>query len=706
MALLLVLTAAGPQLTADSEVEPNPQVKVVQDSSESSSLIERPDLSTEEADLVFRSVNSDQDDFRDQVRNVVDPGDNLLFVSDFQSSIEGLEDHFRRENVSSNVFRGEMAEEHAVRIEGPSKTVIGAENRFEVEVDSTSESPELKVGLGNETLYTGEPPYKFNRSFDKNGYRKIWAEIEAEDEFSENNEYFKTVRVREKPDMASIGPEGGLEQELEGFYSVDSFNSLPAELDYDTLLLKKPVQSQKLEDYIVEGGGLVYTGNDYSPGYLPVDQVSDDSRTDAPVVVLLMDVSQNMGCVSEGWCATGDDFEENPDQDNLGMSIRLAYEIVEKLPGNSRVSLMPYADRVYSAGIEKPRLLGTHRKEVLKDISSIRPKSAAAYHSRGLINANSLLSSFEADGNLLMISNGEIPPAVGDQAEERRKLLREASILDGRMITVGVDSGFTSPSEEGEKFLKELAEESPGGYYVDGRKDSLNFNFSAGGGSSSQETLKVTDSTHFITENYRPQASISDIDSTEALSSSSQPVSTSSGKPFLTTWRYGLGRVAAFSGDNQHLDASIGKEPGLVGRTFSWSTRPEERQIWVEGSRQGDDFKIVSRNEKQNFTRRSANRYVKDLNPGQTGFYSSGNVTYSKNYRPEIERVGYNERKLSEVTVDGRVYTEEDLEEFFEGLESEELKEEKTTDLRPYLLVTVLLSYLAFVGLRKRKGLA
>lgn len=708
-AVSLVFAAAGPQLSLETEASPVPQVTVLQDSSESASLMQKKEFSTDEADLIYRTVDPENQDFTSQVKSITDPGSHVFFASDFQTSTQGLPSYFREKNISSNGFRAEMAEEQAVRIEGPSETVIGAENSFEAVISSSASSnATITVGLDNQTIYQGEAPYEFTRSFDENGFRKIWAEIDTGDRFEENNEYYKTIRVREKPEIASIGSEGDIEQQLEEFYSIQNFDSVPEDLDsYDAVLMKDSSSSQKLRDYIIEGGGLIYTGDDYGPSYLPVRQSERQSNTDAPLVVLLMDISQNMGC-PESEKAIECNSEGDLDQDQIAMSIRLAYEITENLPENSRVSLIPYADKAYSKGIDQPRLLGTSRTEVLDDVSSIGPASAAAYHGRGLTAANTLVEGLNVESNVVMISNGKIPFSANPKRQRRirENALSEASSLKGRLITVGVDSGFQSPPEEGEKFLRELAERSSGGFYLNGKEDDLDFNFSAGGGSSQLELLKVTDSTHFITRNYEASVSVPGVEATTVKPAASQLISTVSGKPFLMTWRYGIGKVSAFSGDNRNLDALMRKSPGLVGRTFSWTARPENRSIWIEGGREGDDFMIVSKSERENYTRKTSNRYVKDLNPEENGFYSEENLTYSKNYRAEIEEVGYDEEKMSEITVDGRVYTEDDVDEFFESIQAEESTSTETLDLRPYLLVMTLLIYLGFVGLRKRKGLA
>lgn len=703
---LLIVSAAGPQLTLEHETEPMPQLNVIEDSSESSNLIQDTAIESSEVNIRRSSVNSDRSNFPAQVKNSVSSNETVLFISDFQTELEDLPEYFEQQNISSNVLRTDMEEEHAVRLEGPTTTVIGAQNSFTAEVSSTPhEQPEVTVGIGNQTIYTGEPPHEFDHSFDKEGYYRLWAEIETQDEFSENNRYYKTVRVSEKPEIASIGPGGGLEQQLGEFYEINNYDHMPSSLEnYQNVILKQEESSQQLEDYIIEGGGLVYTGNNYNPRFLPVEKTEEEASTDAPLVVLLMDISQNMGCPSEDICAEDEGVEEDLSQENMATSVILANEIVEGLPDNARVSILPYADRYVRGDLNEPRLLASHREEVLEDISSVRPQSTISYHERGLRQADNIVSDFEGSGNVVMLSNGRIAQQLEGTSERASRT--EADTLSGRLITVGITDDMQEPREDEVDFLKDLAERTDGGFYVDGRSPSIDFQFDAGGGTGEMQPITVTDSSHFITDGYSTQASLADIDSTTADTTASQIVSASDGRPLLTTWRYGLGHVAAFSGDNQDLEGLLEEDPGLVGRTFSWSTQSEERDTWIEGERVNDEFYVFSRNDREGFTRRAEDRYRKKIEVNSTGFKEWEDTTYSVNYRPEIQEVGYNEERLSEATVDGRIYREDELEAFFQDLESDTDTGLETHDLTPYTLITALALYIGFIGLRKRNGLA
>ena len=687
VALTLVFAAAGPEIDVSQQENLRPSVTVIQDSSESSSLINDWQSELDQSNLNVRTVNSDSESFEAQMRSTVEENESYLFVSDLRFDSD-LPQYFVDNNVSMNLMTPEMSEENAVSIEGPDQTVIGAENRFTVDVSSTEEPVDVEAGVGNETLESGEPPLELDLSFDEQGYQNIWAEIDSQDEFSENNEYFKTVRVMEKPSVASIGESSGLEEELDEFYEIDSFENLPENLEeYDAVILKEQQDSQELRDYLVDGGGLMYTGGEYSSEYLPVRSVDRDESTDAPMIILTLDIS--IGTEESGAAKA---------------SKQIAYSLVEGLPENSRVGVVAY--NRYSYDVIEPTLLASGREEVQSRISRLEPEGPT-FHNNGLRAADSMISRNQGEGNTVLITDGKISTLAERNNVERESQI-EADTLSGRLIAVGVGDTYPEEiAEEDREFLKDLAERTEGGFYVDGRSaGSLNLTFDAGGGSRQTQPLVVTDSTHFITEGYRPNATVFDIDDVEPTPASRSLVSTASGRPVLTTGRYGLGRIAAFSADNQNLESLMDQDPSLVGRTMSWSSGPLERDIWVEGSRIGDDFRVVSRERVDGFSRQSDERFTQEIKPNETGFHEKYNTSYSVNYRPEIEEIGYNERKFSSFTNNGNVYSTEEIGVFFDSIGTESVESTQSVSLTPYLVGLALMFYLGFVGLRKRNGLA
>ncbi len=116
VALLLLLAVSGPEITVSQEDELRPSVTVIQDVSESSTLINDWESESDFANLNVRNVDSDSDSFEAQVESIVEEDERYLFVSDLQFESD-LPQYFVENNVSMNLLTPEIDEEHAVRIE-------------------------------------------------------------------------------------------------------------------------------------------------------------------------------------------------------------------------------------------------------------------------------------------------------------------------------------------------------------------------------------------------------------------------------------------------------------------------------------------------------------------------------------------------------------------------------------------------------------
>ncbi len=686
-AIILVFAAAGPQIALTQEGNLQPSITVIEDNSESSKLIEEWRSNTDLSNLQVRTVNSDSESFEAQVRSITESNEEYLFVSDLQFESD-LPEYFRGNNVSMNLLTPEMKEEHSVEIKGPDQTVIGAENQYVVDLQSSNdEAPDIKVLLNNQTIKTGQAPLKFDLSFEEEGIEKIKAKIDSGDEYQANNEYFKAVKVKEKPQVASIGQRSGLEEDFSDFYEIESYQSPPTNLeDYQALILKESTDSEDLRDYLVDGGGVMYTGSDYSNDYLPVAPAEKDEKTDAPMIVFAIDIS--VGTEESGASKSAK---------------QIAYQLVEGLPDNSRVGVVAY--NRYSYDVIEPTLLASGRGAVQTKIAQLQPEGPT-FHNYGLRASEAMIARNQGEGNVVMITDGKIS-TLAERSNVKRESEIEANTLSGRLITIGVGEDFPAEiDEEDRNFLKDLAERTEGGFYVDGNSaGELGLTFDAGGGASQFQPLVVSDSNHFITEGYRPNGTVFEVDGSRPRNAASQLVSTARGDPVLTTTRYGLGRVAAFTADNQNLESLMEKDPALVGRTMSWVSGPLEEDLWVEGSSIGDEFSVISRENLPGYSRESNERYVKELNPEGTGFREVENLTYSVNYRPEIRDVGYNEEEFARFTNNGNVYSEENIDVLFSEAEMETTENTEKLDLTPYFVGLALLCYLGFVGIRKRNGL-
>jgi hypothetical protein len=145
------------------------------------------------------------------------------------------------------------------------------------------------------------------------------------------------------------------------------------------------------------------------------------------------------------------------------------------------------------------------------------------------------------------------------------------------------------------------------------------------------------------------------------------------GKPVLTAWRYGLGRVAALSTDNGNTWASqLYSAPNskAISSTINWAVgdpRPEADRIEAEDGWLGTPLMItVSSNARPSVNGASVEkvgdqRYVATLTPDQTGIYYIGDYGIAVNYPLEYRDLGTNP-ELSRLIMaqGGKVFTEDE----------------------------------------------
>lgn len=685
--VLLVLSAASPFINAEESTSKQPQITVLRDESTSADVLEEAEIEMENVEIrekVIASGNSS--DLRHGMLRNLEPDKAYLAVSDFQSSskLHGVADRFRSQNSTLNALKVETEDESSVKINGPESTVPGATNRFKVKVRSTSEIPEPEVTLDGETVElerTGNSTWSFTRTFSERGEHRVKASISTSDEFSQNNQYFHVVEVNKKPKILVLGEEGNLGDQIKNFYEVEHRSSLPEDLSpYYTVIMKKDPAEEPVE-YVSRGNGVVYTA-DYKEelNTLPVKKVPESEQNKGAKVVLAIDISQGTG-------------EE-------GTSKRIkqvAFNLVETLPFNNRVGAVAYNRDAYV--MEKPESLAKNRDQLMQKISRLKP-SGPSLHDNGIRGAKELLNG---TGNIIMVTDGRIG-GLGQNRDTGQKSRRLASELEVQLITVGVGD------RRDENFLRDLANRG-NGFYLDAEDSSrLQFQFEAGGAAGETVPLVIVNPDHFITDGLESSSSTSFFNSVEPRKGANLLVTGTNGKPFLSSWRYGLGRVAAFSGGESDLSQVSRTNPLMVTRTVSWSVgdpkRKQDKWLEIGNSRRPEEVKARSSYAAENFKRQGDNLYTSTLEPEETGFYEVAGKSYGYSYNSEIEKIGYSDSMEDIVrATGGNVYSTDQKQEIREDLQH--TSKDKIVTKKPlssYLLVLALLVFLGEVGYRKMNG--
>lgn len=682
---LLVVAAATPFIQTQDELTKTPEITVLQDNSRSNSITQDPDLNFGDIEVNRKIIASgNNSDLKQGILRNLDQNKAYLLVSDGQSSssLEGLEEKFRSKNSTLNLLKTDTEEESAVTIEGPSSTVPGAENTFQVKVHSTDRIPKPEVILDGskvELQRTDNNTWRFTRSFDSEGEHQIKASIDSNDQFDQNNRFYKTVDVRQKPKILVVGSKGKLGEELEKFYEVDYRSSVPSDLsDYYSVVAKKEFSG--MESYLAEGNGLVYTGKVKEKEVLPVHPIDSEDQSKGAKIMIAIDISHSTG-----------------QSGSVKKSIKIAYSLVEKLGYNNKVGAVAYNRDAYI--ISEPKPLANNRERLKNDISQLE-SSGPSFHNNGLKGAQ---ESLNGTGNIILISDGKIG-GLGQNKDVPRKSKNIASDLNVRLITVGVGD------DTNEDFLKELADRGNGFYLDAGQSGKLNFMFKAGGSSGSNKGLVIVNKNHFITQGLNSNSRVAGFSAVEPKPGADLLVTSTDGKPFLTTWRYGLGRVASFTGGTSDLSKVLDRDPLLVTRTVSWTVgqpqRKQDKWMKIEDGRKPGKVKVRASYELGDLRRQGEDLYIGELEPEKTGFHQFKQSIYGYSYNPELEEIGYNP-EMEELAVDtgGKVYSPEDKEEIKSDVKHFSNREVKTQKpLSDYFILAALIVFLGEVGYRKLNG--
>jgi hypothetical protein len=341
-------------------------------------------------------------------------------------------------------------------------------------------------------------------------------------------------------------------------------------------------------------------------------------------------------------------------------------------------------------------------RDMLKNRISRLQTGGPSYHNLGIEGPRSMLNG---TGNIILITDGKTP-TIGTVGERVKSDSRKAAseLGDIRLITVGAGS------KRDEDFLRELARRGDGQYLDAGDSGRLEFIFSAGGATGQSTQLTVTDPDHYITSGLETQTFVSDFEDVEKKSGSRLLVTGSDGSPFLTTWRYGIGRVAAYSGDGDQLSRVLRSDPTLVARSVSWAVgdpkRKQERWIRAENGRSPEPVELTANYNPGNFISSGEETYSREVTPESLGFHRVNGKLIAYNYPQEYQEVGYSER-LSETVraTGGKVYEMEERDQIAEDIKTfSEQTAVKRTSLSPFLIAAALLVFLGEVGFRKVNG--
>jgi uncharacterized membrane protein len=662
--------------------------------------------------------------------------------------------------TGTRVFAVEQKPLHndmSIEITGAKNLIIGNENLFnivvrqaggsaqymlDVKVDGKSLSlpDESRNIVQNERIKTIPVSYTFKTL----GTHSVEAVItpQSEDWFPTNNRFYKSVYVVPKPKVLAIADDtsSSLYQIIDSLYAVDRADSVPDDLTkYRAVIIDNKdaamLGSDSLKNFVGGGGGLVVVGGDSS--------YDKGNYNNSPVEAMLPIISRaaeyrggrNLVIVID---ASGSTLGEDPTTNLsfIGLIDANALNIVDNVARDSTVGVVAFGGTTLKTNMLS---MGSQANKQVLDafIKDIGPKGGdnPTDLDNGLRAAESLLNSVTGTKEIIVFSDGMMPPEGIEQIKATVSDLKSKNI---RMQFVQIRVAYETLRTPN-RFYNELAlaagEQSAVLLNPDERASTLVTSETGATPSPTPEPTPETifqypitaiDTNHFITKYINLSASVTGYNDVTPKLGADRLVATTKGKPILTTWGFGLGRVAAFTTDNGAgttmwaSEVYSGENARLISGMINWAIGDprgnegvvvQAEDIW--GGTPGRV--IVTSNtvpqlqlDKKDIVLSSTGptTYETTINPDKEGFHDLSGYGIAVNYPIEYRDVGFNDELKTIIESNGgKVYAEDGV----EGLLFMDIKDKATrtveapqSEKEPFLLAALIL-FLAEVIIRRIK---
>ncbi len=660
----------------------------------------------------------------DGILSAVSKSKSLLVVSDgnVNSGLELNDVAVLAANINSSINLLELPikeDELSVKIEGPSETTQDVLNEFKIIINNPSNvKTKLIVDIDGNTEVDEfrDEGLILKKSF-LSGYHKITARIEYNDLYEENNVFYKTIHVKEKPKILfySEKTSSPILTVLDKLYAVDT-GSLDRNLeDYYAIIINDinagtmNEHTNKLSTYLQDGDGLLVIGgkNSYDQGnygnsefetLLPViPGIGELEEKTSLNAVVLLDVSsgtQEPKCTGIGGLHASGALEiEKAHTLNLIKGFR-DYDKVAFVAFDETVKIISPLSTMGSKNLE----------ELKAKIKKLQWQIYGTKIDIALDTAAKMLEGIQGEKYLIFISDGYDPnyfnyPAI--------MFPTFSYINDHNMKVVTIAAGRTMTIEECMRCslcfkdisyiihirnLIGIAERTNGQYLgpaygthgryypKDFKQVDAFFKLKKNQEEMTNEeiySLLIMNNYHFITENLNLGASVNGYNFVVPKSSANLLITNGLGNPILTVWRFGLGRVASLSTDD---GSEWGSEllnqqnSRLISRTVNWAIgdpdRKKEYNVIVGDSTVNDKVDIYVKSDKlpvsENliFHKIGETNYKATFSNTETGFHEVLGVPYAINYNSELANIGISQDLIEMVaSTGGKIYKSEDSKE-------------------------------------------
>ena len=731
---LLFMAMAGPYIEDKKEIEGNLQLNILIDNSTSMSIFDNSKygemikkLGTLIPTKTFTIASGLDSSIGNGVLSHLEPDMNYLLITDGQvNSGTPLNDIVLfGSSLNSTISAVTLFPDKSdigVEIFGPSKSVESVENTFKIVAMRTQvKKYHIKVWLDSGLIIDRDEDsdsFTFTETLGT-GDHKIKSEVTpadgSTDFFSQNNIFYKTVRIVDKPKILFISKEYAKESLItDELYDVTHATKMPSDVsEYSTVILKdipgKEIDASMLIDYVTDGNGLIVIGGDDSFDFgeyentlfeklLPVSiGTGENDEGDGINIVLVMDISKSGMRFASGGTNEQEIFQKS-----------LAIGLLDGLKNNTKVGAVAFSDKAYL--ISRMRPIGSSKELLANDIARL---NFATYPGTnvfsGLAAAYQTVARFQGSKNIILISDGKDYPKISDLRRDTLNLVNKLAAKEYRFYTI-------SPSPESDQnYLKKIASDGKGFFFEPATTQKLKIMFGPpkdlppGGYANAM----VLDDNHFITRKLELDALLNSYNLVTPKSQSQELVALETGQPVLTVWRYGLGRVGAFTAGSAKGDLGqllTENNSQLIPRTINWAVgdpeRNEEYFVAVKDGRENEDMTVVVKSNKfpeatnMTFSRIDEDLYSADIPPRSAGQYVVLSTPYAINYHTEYSVLGMQAGfEESIVQAGGRLFHPDEVTDIYNYVKSrsKRIKTEKINIQWPLIVLALFIYFIEII---------
>ncbi len=730
---LIIIAAANPYtITTQTVRSEQPSITLLDDKTGSMNIFD-PNVAARLGQILngaqIRSFSGDSTPLGDKILQYSTPGNALVLVSDGQNNKgRPLSDALTLAKASNtSLFAIQISpiiSDSGVVIQGTNTAVIGDDYPFKVVINSSDRyEGTLSVYADDVRIYSDNIAANktisigISHTFRDTGAHILRASI-APDSQPVNDEYQKAVYVVPKPNVLLVSSTPSpLATDLAGLYGLSMATSLPANLSsYKTVVIDNQMYSPELDQlkaYVRDGGGLVVVGGPASyeyGGYYNTTFESVLPTRSTPSIfeggktaVMVIDISFSLT-----------DTKTKDGTPLLDYEKALAIELL-KSPDlqDYKVGLVVFGTKAYD--VSDPVPLSSGRTFLEDRIASLSPSSTEnTYLDGGLQLAWNMLNESGNKGELIVLSDG-ILQNYPDVIKHSDQLIKQMNVTT-RLIQVQAFPDTTG-------LFGEMAAETGAQFYAFTYPESISTKIAGQPANKPEETnqlkgfpIGVVNTDHYITSGLEINATITGFNDITPKPGSQKLVAMADGKPVLTTWRYGLGRVASLSTDDGSVWASSIYSPPnskLISAMVNWAIgdpRPEENRIDADDGWLGTPLQIGITSDARpsidgaSIEKIGDTRYIATFTPDKSGIYYVGDYGIAVNYPLEYRDIGFNPDLTRLIMANGgKVFTEAEARESLEAEASRSSQRtiEDRSSRRDILLLVALSIFIVEVVVRK-----